>query len=416
MKQRHHYNGFTLLELMVVVGVIGILIGLLLPAVQAAREAARRMSCSNNFKQIALGVHQYHSAFDILPPHGTGTFTNQNNPSTSNQFRLSFLVSILPFIGETPAWNSINDSYRGTPLSKDLLEASSDPYSGSTIDLTYDGQDPTEQHLYPPMGPSPSIGSYPFWNSEIRCYRCPSDPGIGNPSLGRTNYAACLGDAIQGLDEGRWVFRESTWSPAGKELMIATGRGMFVPRGTTRFADVTDGLSSTIMLGEIATDLGDRDSRTTPSLNNGWEDGVLSNAKFCSEQRDYERPNFWQDTIKLPNTAAQGRGFRWADAMPLMTGFNTIRPPNQELCYGGGSQTIGTSPTSSRHQGGAHCAMGDGAIIFLTDSIDCGGYEEKGTVTLDGIDQLAPGNKSVFGLWGAMGTRNQNELISDQPY
>ena len=104
MTHSNRKHGFTLLELMVVIGVIGILVGLLLPAVQAAREAARRMSCSNNFKQVALAVHQYHSAFQILPPHGTGTFNQSNDPATSNQFRLSFLVSILPFVGETPTW------------------------------------------------------------------------------------------------------------------------------------------------------------------------------------------------------------------------------------------------------------------------------------------------------------------------
>ncbi|MGC6446823.1 MAG: DUF1559 domain-containing protein [Rubripirellula sp.] len=416
MTHSNRKHGFTLLELMVVIGVIGILVGLLLPAVQAAREAARRMSCSNNFRQVALAVHQYHSAFQILPPHGTGTFNQSNDPATSNQFRLSFLVSILPFVGETPTWNSISQSYEGKPLSGDSLEENNDPYDWDQ-GLDFERNEETQTHVYPPMGPSPSVSSYAFWQATVSCYRCPSDPGQGSPSLGRSNYAACLGDAIEGLDEGRWQYRESKWSPSGKEQMLATGRGMFIPRGITRLSDVTDGLSNTIMMGEIATDLGDRDIRTVPSLDNGWKEGVLNNPRLCKEQVDYERPQFWNtglESLKTPSVRAQGRGFRWADSMPLMTGFNTILPPNHQLCFGGGSETIGTLPPSSRHQGGVHCAMGDGSIIFFTNSIESGEYGLQGTVTVDGVGEFAPGQPSVFGLWGALGTRSGNELLDEQ--
>ena len=102
--------GFTLVELLVVIAIIGVLVGLLLPAVQAAREAARRMSCSNNFKQIGLGLHNYHSAYKQLPTQGGGTWTTNkwwfHRDVTSNHRRISALVGLTPFIEQQALWEN----------------------------------------------------------------------------------------------------------------------------------------------------------------------------------------------------------------------------------------------------------------------------------------------------------------------
>ena len=111
-------EGFTLVELLVVIAIIGILVGLLLPAVQAAREAARRMSCSNNFKQIGIGMHNYHSAFKQIPNTGTGTGvvvdSGIRNSNRHNRLFLSWSVSILPQIEQQGLWDHISQPSRET--------------------------------------------------------------------------------------------------------------------------------------------------------------------------------------------------------------------------------------------------------------------------------------------------------------
>ena len=125
-RRKSSQRGFTLVELLVVIAIIGVLVGLLLPAVQAAREAARRMSCSNNFKQMGLALHNYHSAYKNLPVHGTGTDSPDGGPALpqgtnngtdnwwtgyndANAWRLSCLVAMTPFIEQQALWEQISN-------------------------------------------------------------------------------------------------------------------------------------------------------------------------------------------------------------------------------------------------------------------------------------------------------------------
>jgi prepilin-type N-terminal cleavage/methylation domain-containing protein/prepilin-type processing-associated H-X9-DG protein len=399
--------GFTLVELLVVIAIIGVLVGLLLPAVQAAREAARRMSCSNNFKQIGLGLHNYHSAYKQLPQQLGGTGGNLQGgdryyraSDRGNNMSLSFLVGLAPFIEQQALWEKISN-----PNSEDLtnpgtLRAPAWPAMGPTA---------TDETNQSPRTTTRN-SAYKPWMTEVPTLRCPSDPGVGAPAMGRNNYAACLGDANRYSDAGPFNSRLVLNNYRAQEIRAA-GRGAFVARSVTKFRDFLDGLSNTIMCGEITTDLGDRDVRTI--ARTGMSPTVVQdNPLACQPDIDPERPSFWLGGTRVVSSG-QGRGYRWANGNAVFTGMNTIRPPNKEVCTAFGATGLGMFPPSSRHQGGCHILMADGAVIFITDSIESGD-QNIGTVRRSRTGPRAPGSESPYGLWGAMGTRAAKETIQEQ--
>ncbi|EMI55878.1 DUF1559 domain-containing protein [Rhodopirellula sallentina] len=400
-------GGFTLVELLVVIAIIGVLVGLLLPAVQAAREAARRMSCSNNFKQLGLAVHNYHSAYKMLPTHGGGTSGgNTTTPITAihwrnsattkhNNSRLSALVAILPFVEQQAAWEQISNPR--------------DDNGDGTLD-------------YPPMGTTPDLAAYDPWATEFPTFRCPSDPGEGLPSLGRTNYGACLGDSLWATMLRRTA--EFNTPEKASEQNRASQRGFFkFGNNKLKFRDCLDGLSNTIAMGEFATYLGDGDKRTsiantTTSGGEKWMKAMRDNPKYCRDQGliDTERPNFWSPTATIYDFSATGRytsasrGFQWADCHTMQSACFTILPPNAELCGHALFKEFSVQATmSSQHPGGCHVLMGDGAVRFVTDSIEAGDIS-AGNIYLSNN----PGAGSPYGLWGALGTGASREIIDSE--
>ncbi|TWU49803.1 DUF1559 domain-containing protein [Rubripirellula reticaptiva] len=395
--KRSRPSGFTLVELLVVIAIIGVLVGLLLPAVQAAREAARRMSCSNNFKQLGLGLHNYHSAFKQMPIQGVGTMSptidySWRSSNITNVQRLSALVGLMPFIEQQALWEQISnplDNNGGTPL------------------------------IWPAMGPSPNKIEYRPWVTELPTLRCPSDPGTGLPALGRTNYAMCLGDSAERSTTGAWRDNGTVGGLPNEVLAEesrAAHRGMFVMHKTMKFRDILDGLSNTIAMGEIATDLGDKDKRTI-NLNIGWNFLRNRAPSYCRDTpQDYVdplRPQFWKASSPTVG-ATDGRGYKWADGFSNFSGMYTMLPPNAELCTQQNAGNPGVYPPSSRHQGGVHILMGDGAVKFITDSIEAGSATQGGAASLPIFRWNRAGDVSPYGLWGALGTRANKEIIETE--
>lgn len=408
--RRKRRIGRTLRELLVVVCIVGVVLALLFPALQAARERSRRNRCQNNFKQIGLALHNYHAQHQMLPMHGTGPTSEFNddccgaamqpgvypNAVAYTRHQLSYLVGLLPYCEHQSLWEQISAAHEDD-----------------------------QQHYWPAFGPAPYTAIYQPWNTDVATFRCPSDPGSGGPALGRTNYACSVGDSMWRTDNASWsYFKGSHWRYDGsnrlrRSQVNASVRGMFVPRRAMKFRDVIDGLANTIAAAEIATHLGDRDVRTSGSIRNG-RDNLLKNPKFCEDQnqKDPERPLFWstgldgEDQPTITHERSM-RGYRWADFRPLYTQINTILPPNSEVCMRGTHGQDGVMPPSSRHPGGVHVLMGDGAVIFITESIESGDVRAPVVYRRDNNHQHAVGSQSPYGLWGALGTRGGKEVVEE---
>jgi len=192
-------RGFTLVELLVVIAIIGILIALLLPAVQAAREAARRSQCTNNLKQFGLALHNYHDTYKVFPPRKGGSGCAAG-ATTGNCERLSGFIGLLPFIEQKAMYEQIR---------------AGDPALG-----------------YPPGGPAAWYGWAP-WNYPPRNqFVCPSDTGAPQGGQRLNSYGFSIGDQIISIRDATQV------------------RGLFAFRTCYSTADILDGTSNTLAMSE----------------------------------------------------------------------------------------------------------------------------------------------------------------------
>ena len=228
-------RGFTLVELLVVIAIIGILIALLLPAVQAAREAARRAHCTNNFKQLGIALHNYHDTFRAFPSYSRLSASN-----ASRTYSYAAFVAILPFIEQKPVYDQIKKATR---------------------DFYYraNEKDPSDpETLY-------QIGE----RTRLAAFLCPSDHLYPNTSMqGCCNYAVCAGPNI------------------GWDIDTSRQNGVFRATVDTSMAAITDGTSNTIMLGEFLT--GDNSGRVPPGDGSRARPGVAVE----HESVDAARPGF----------------------------------------------------------------------------------------------------------------------------
>ena len=372
--QRVRSRGFTLIELLVVIAIIAILIALLLPAVQQAREAARRSQCKNNLKQFGLALHNYHDVYKGFPPRKTGTAGSGATNVTGHQHngtRRSAFVSLMPFYDQGPLFNAIEAGGGNITV------------SGTTLGPVAPG------------GPRAWVG-WSVWNVVVPMLNCPSD--IQSRDMKRkTNYMFCVGDQIN-------------W-----HLNTVNPRGIFGFRKSTRIAEITDGTSNTIAMSERLRNPNGEGGQNPPapglikanegSLRNVA--GIVTNPGMCLLQ--INASGYYTNSSLVSRRAGS---IAW-DGQTENVGFNTVIGPNGPSCVNNGGNSDsheGVLPPGSRHPGGVHCLLADGAVRFISDNINTGNLSAPDQTTSDTNTYTGPSN---YGVWGALGSRNGGDTVGE---
>ena len=347
-------TGITIVEVLVLIAIIGIVIGMMLPAVRRVREASPRVMCMNNLRQIALATLNYESAYMQFPA-GTGI---ENLSSTDSGSQLSALVAILPFLDQSELYNQITNPRE---------------FNGISF----------------PACPRLHAQDYTPWRTSVSVFQCPS---LSVPEVGiaPTHYGFCIGDRARNIASPK------------------SYRGAFASSLPVSFGIVTDGLSNTILAGEIGSN---REGAIKSPFAINQDSSLLDNPQKCWTLVD-ESKQGWEfgEAVQL---SVIGRGGHWADGRAGVAFFNTILPPGSpSVATQGSVGADGIYSASGPHSEFVAVALMDGSTHVISKSIDAG-YSSSPTLT---EPEMLNGVSTPYGVWGALGTIGGGEVAEFESF
>ncbi len=363
-RSSHRQRGFTLIELLVVIAIIAVLIALLLPAVQQAREAARRSQCKNNLKQFGLALHNYHDAHKAFAPRQSGS-GGSNTPGLG-WARTAYAghMYLLPYLENQGRF-------------KDVMGRVPHPVPWDTVVF---------------------VGK-----SAPAVFDCPTDSGRTDPvaptrTAGLNSYAYCAGDTIA-------YSKTQLVTGATAPLNTRPTRGMFGVLQCYGLTDCKDGSSNTIAMAE-------RPRAETAPRGRGLVVPVASPIAPLACSALFNRSTQQYVINALPATDS-APGYRAYGGQSFFVAFSTVLPPNSASCldasdFAGMSEHWAGALASagSWHSGGIHALMSDGATRFINNSIDTGNLSAA-------LPAINGSGRSPYGVWGALGTRNGREPVGE---
>ena len=371
---------FTLVELLVVIAIIGILIALLLPAVQAAREAARRMSCSNNLKQLGLSLHTYHDATKGLPATRS-TFGATNQDGNPGGPFWGGHIALLPYVEQSAAYSNLTSFI-------------------PSVNYGDSGIIPWE---------SPGFGNPDLRTIPVSGFVCPSD---SNPNFtdsdswacggsGRTasTYMFSIGDAMNNFEDSNSNIHD---------------RSLFNPVMWKAMGACVDGTSNTIGMAEAWKFFG---ADSWGDFSTAYRGGIVGVGSADIANSLSARVTECLNRVEGKSNIIPGFQTRTMRGSVLYgscgnNSFHTVLPPNSPNCASGGpnDNTVGSwgiFSASSNHTGGVNVTLMDGSVTFVSETVSC----VTAGLTGDRPAQRTSG-KSDFGIWGAMGTPNGGESVT----
>jgi prepilin-type N-terminal cleavage/methylation domain-containing protein len=350
-------SGFTLIELLVVIAIIAILIALLLPAVQQAREAARRTQCKNNLKQIGLALHNHMDTYGSFPPGYVCYDENSNRFKTGgwqagvNEMGFSWLPMILPYMEAPAHWAQLSDCH--------------DDFKGAH---TANPSDHCE--YYTEFG---NIGRKP-----LPFMLCPSNPqtrklfsGISLESLAKGNYAASWGSGnMLSWESAATAGAFGCYYVNQNDIVASLGGSddRFQQRKGSTSGDFTDGMSNTIAVSEVISTDGFTTSSSSPDIRGVWMNPGMGASIF---------------------TAARNPNSLEPDIIPSCdTTIPAGKKPTLECVENASDENV-YAAARSYHTGGVNAILADGSVRFISENVDS------------------------VGIWQPLNTRQNGEVLGD---
>jgi len=360
-----HRIGFTLVELLVVIAIIGVLVALLLPAVQAAREAARRIQCANNVKNLSLALLNYHDSHGNFPAPTTVRPDSNDDVLSDNRLFTNWAVETLPYFEQQGLYDIFEIS---TADLKRITDAENETARSTELPVMLCPSDIGQGQFF--TGGSFQDSSWARGNYGMNGFQYWPNVGLSKAMRGET-------DGVSGneLEAVQWIDYNIGMGGVNGPLMS--------------LAKIQDGATNTIMLAEMRAGLSDRDRRGV------WAMGMCGSNFHCRHAGlPINSCGGWDDDVFGVSDVYQDVG--------KSTLAQECMQPDESV------NASGQSVVRSLHPGGAHVGMADGSIHFLSDFIDAGQLSIGGYIGAN-PDDILP---EVFGVWPRLNVSSDG-LISE---